>query len=136
MHATLGRLLLVPALVGALLAAGCGSSEPASVTGTVTLAGKVLDRKVAVTVLGIDNVPHNTETDDTGRFTIDGLPAGEIMVTVMPRTGVVGGPTALVGTKGLPSGAPRSPGSGDAARRFQLQVGENVCNIDLVRLPG
>jgi hypothetical protein len=134
-----------PRFVFALLAvasaafAGCGSSDSAaSVSGVVTLNGKPLPGKVLLSFVGTDNVPRSTETDDAGRFTVSGLPAGEVAVMVSeasapaPVSRQAEGARPAPRTKAARGAVP--PEYADAGRpllRYTLAAGDNALAVEL-----
>jgi hypothetical protein len=103
-----------------------------------------LKNKVVLTFVGADNVPLSTQTDDSGAYSVDGLPVGEVRVTVVSVP--EGGPASRSFARpegGAPAGrlshlpAPLTevPAEyGNAARpllRFDLEEGNNELPIDL-----
>lgn len=141
--------LLFPALFLCAMAgllAGCAGEPRASVSGKVTLQGMPLKNKAVLTFIGPDHVPLNTETDESGAYSLAGLPIGETRVTIVSIP--EGGPTSrslnsvqdkssLRGRLGYslapPTEVPLEYGNAaDPVLKFNLVEGNNELPIDLV----
>ena len=143
---SLGRLaptlLLIAAASGS---AGCSGEPRANVSGTVTLDGAALKNRVRLTFVGADHVPRSTLSDDSGAFSLAGLPIGEVTVTLVsvPAGGPKPRPRARIKDPSPdrhadnlpPLEEPEVPEEyGDAANpllTFQLKEGDNLLPIDV-----
>jgi hypothetical protein len=146
MRASSLRRSLLALLVGtaAFALPACSGRPGASVSGTVTLRGATLKNRVVLTFVGADNVPVSTRTDESGTYSLAGLPVGEVRVTVVSVP--EGGPASRSFARpegGAPAGrishVPASPTEvpaeyGNAAQpllRFNLEEGVNDLSIDI-----
>jgi hypothetical protein len=140
-HAQVGFALIA---LSCIMQLGCGSPTPtASVSGAVTLDDQPLKGKVHLSFVGADNVPRTTTTDDMGKFVLNELPVGEVVVIVseatMPEIPPASGRQAE-GTKAAPRAkATRRQGevpaiysdAGKPLLRYTLSPGDNTLAIQL-----
>jgi hypothetical protein len=144
------RLLFATLFLSAAagLLGGCSSAPRASVSGKVTLQGAPLKNKVVLTFVGADNVPHSTQTDETGTYCLTGLPIGAARVTLVSIPDGGPAPRAFKSQDQTPAGArqgyaPQPPPEvpleyGDAGNpklTFNLVEGDNDLPINLVASP-
>jgi hypothetical protein len=149
MHRSFRSLRLRFALfaLAAAVPVGCDSGPPtASVGGVVTINGRPLTGKVLLSFVGADRVPRTTETDELGKFTLDGLQPGEVTVTVSgapaPESAPEGAARHTGGTRAAPRGKAAHgevpPEYSDASRpllRYTLAPGDNHLAVELKSPP-
>jgi hypothetical protein len=141
-----GRGVLAATLILALGFAfvGCGGSGKATVTGKVAYKGKTV-RSGVLTMLAADNRMVSSQIDAEGRYTIDEVAAGEVLVGVAsPDPGAApakgrSGRGEMKGTA-LKRPAPdpkwfpipeKFEHPDTSGLRYKIQRGANELNIDL-----
>jgi hypothetical protein len=138
------RLCVVATFLGLLLVnfAGCGGPYDATVTGVVTLDGKVVPRGTVAYQPAAGGPPAYARIEENGSYVVrtgreEGLPSGEYSVTVTANEPPATTQTASGGPP--PPGKPITPlwyrTKNTSGLSFTVSPGDNEINLELKSQP-